>query len=878
MTIKSDQDLFFQFRCEQGLKARGLSHLPQYQERLAYEIEVIKQFSFCGYFCVVSDLLNWARANQIPVGHGRGSVAGSLAAYCLWITQLDPLKYGLLFERFLNAGRAEVGCPDIDLDFCELRRDEVIEYVAEKYGAERVAHVGTFGTMKAKGAIRDITRTLGLPYELGDRLAGLTLDPIEGKSQTLATCYEKVPELKNLRFGEPSQERTILEWAERMEERPRAQGVHASGVVIANQPVAQVAPLYLGKGGEITTQWDMRDDEEAGLVKFDFLGLRALTTIDRCLQLIKKNHGIEIDLLSVSVDDPKVYQLLQEGEADFLFQLEGSTGMRDLLVKVRPTCLEDISAILSIYRPGPLGTDALEKYLQVRAGETTPSYLTEELEPILASTNGMLIYQEQIMEICRVLAGYTLQEADEMRKIIGKKLEKKMPAQHDKFVKGCVANGISEYIANKLFDDIKGFATYSFNKSHAISYGYLTYQTAWLKTYYPLEFICSCLISDSDESEKIIQYINYCQNKGILIEGPDVNESGTSFALSPDGKSIRFGLAAIKNLGKPVEEIIQERNEEGPFTDILNFASRVDLTKVNKMKLESLVLSGAFDSVDGSNRASMLAAIQEILDYKEQQKRWESKYNTYLKRIDAFEERKKQIALYDVDSSGFKKRPAMLSLPEPPPEVPKPVIPSRIELPKSEILSHEKELLGYYISGHPLDQVTEKSKFPISLIKEKATQRQKLTLIAIPSSFTETTTKKKKAKMAHLELEDKTGTIQAVVFPKPYAMYQKLIDIATPARYEVEVEITEGDVGRLVKLMILEVSELESVKAAAALPIDISVGLSSAEALSKTIAPLLGGKTLVNLSVESTQKGYSWKFGEIACRGDRSELTKKLRG
>jgi len=1136
----TDLDLYFRFKCEKGLEAKGLASNPEYRKRLDYEIGVIIECGFPGYFLVVSDLLNWARTNQIPIGPGRGSSAGSLAVYCLEITQLDPIKYGLIFERFLSTSR--VAPPDIDLDICELRRNEVISYVEEKYGKEQVSHIGTVGTLKAKGAIRDIARTLGLSYDLGDKLAKMTLEPIEGKPQPLTTCYEKVVELKNLRWGEPSDAKTILEWAEKVEERPRHVGVHPSGILISDQPISQVAPLYLGKDGVVATQWDMRDVEEVGLVKFDFLGLRALTTIDRCLKLIKKNYGKDIDIRNVSVDDPKVYKLLQAGDTAGLFQIETSGGMKDLLIQIRPTCLEDLAMLLAIYRPGPLclsgdtkiltcidagasekthrnfayknikdiyenwqkkekgliknkiknifsfnsfekkleknkikkvfksgekpvykikiqtglsstnrkyvprkrcqrkteyikstlehrfltldgwkqlkelevgeyiaivhhscfgakrskkntyglknfqniafrnykyqcifcswdkgsldvnhdegnrktnndpsnlsflcpnhhrlftegkislqeikkekekfklpyndqimfvkyigleysgieetfdlevgdphhnfiagdfivhnSSNALQHYLQVRSGETTPSYLVPELEPILKRTDGFLIYQEQILEICKELAGFTLFEADLVRKAVGKKLLDKMIAQQEKFVKGCIKNGISERNAKAIFEDIKGFASYGFVKAHAISYSYITYLTAWLKTYYPLELICACLISDSDESDKIIQYINHCQEKGIFCLGPSVNESETGFSVTPDKKAIRFGLSAVKNLGKPVSEIIRERENRGPFTSILDFCNRMDLSKFNKKKLESLVLAGAFDSTGGWSRASLLGAIDNVLEYKEENKKYESKNETFLKRMAAFEVRQNEIALYDADPVSFKKRPPMLKFPEEPIKPVLPSIPKIEELPTMELLRQEKELLGYYLSGHPLDEVIEKSKITISMIKENAGTKQRVFFIAIPSSIEEITTKKKKQKMAYLVLEDKTGTIQGIIFPKQFSQYSNLIDLTTPAKYEGEVEITETDVGKSVKLMILSITELPSMKVMDQKPVNAVLDLSKAEDIIKELVP--GGTIPVNLKIKSSEQSYYWDFGDFNCQGNRLELLRKL--
>ena len=388
----TDLELYFQYRCEKGLKKRGFADNSTYIERLKYEIEVIKQMHYCGYFLIVSDIVTWALNNDVSVGPGRGSAAGSLSTYCLEITHIDPIKYNLIFERFLNPDR--VSNPDIDLDFCEVKRHMVFDYIQEKYGTDRVAHIGTYGSMKAKSAVRDVTRTLGLPYFLGDKIAKLTLEPIAGKPQSLSVCYEKVPQLKSMRYGKDSDEKTILTWAEKFENRIRSFGTHASGSVISRDKLSKKVPLYPGKDKAITTQFEMNTVEEVGLIKFDLLGLRALTTIDRCIKSVSKKYSIDINPLTIPVDDEQVYKMLQAGDTVGIFQLEGSAGLRDLLVQIKPTCLEDLSTIIALYRPGPLGSDMLEHYLKVRAGHADPIYRIPELEFILGKTDGMLIYQE----------------------------------------------------------------------------------------------------------------------------------------------------------------------------------------------------------------------------------------------------------------------------------------------------------------------------------------------------------------------------------------------------------------------------------------------------------------------------------------------------
>jgi DNA polymerase-3 subunit alpha len=881
----TDLELYFQYRCKKGLARRGLAGKPEYEERLKYEIETIQSMGYSAYFLIFQDIVNWAIFNGVPVGPGRGSAAGALVAYCLEITHLDPVKYGLIFERFLNPDR--VSMPDIDMDFCELRRKDVIEYVEKKYGKDKVAHIGTYGSMKAKAAIRDVARTLGMPYIMGDKLAKMTLEPIAGKPQTLETCYEKVPELHNLRHGEPRDERTVLEWAERMENRIKTFGTHASGIVISANPVADVIPLYPGKEDAPTTQFEMNTVEEVGLIKFDFLALRALTTIKRCVDMVSERHGIDIDPLQIPVDDQETFQLLQTGDIAGVFQLEGSTGIRDLLVRIRPTCLEDIAILVAIYRPGPLSSDMLQHYLKVRAGEANPHYVIPELEPILKPTDGMLIYQEQILQICRDLAGYTMGEADLMRRAVGKKKEKEMAAQYKKFIQGMQQHGISTQNAEIVWKDIKTFADYGFNRAHAACYGYIGYQMAWLKTHHLLEFLCSCLISDSDEADKIIQYIAYGKEKEIEILSPSINESQYSFSVTGSGQSIRFGLSAIKNLGKPVQLIIEEREKNGPFKDILDFANRVDLSKINRRKLESLVLAGAFDGLS-QNRSSLLETIESIQKHKEEKKRYESKLATYMKRMEAYEAREYTIFAWNSMTTeeqktarqDGKKRPGRLKLPIKPENPEQPQLADVQEMSTQETLAYEKELLGYFVTGHPLDDVKESVPYTIGRIKEEVTSgtissKFKTSLIAIPSTVKTITTKKDKRRMAYMALEDKTGTIQAVIVPNKYARYKDLIDVQTPALYSVELEVTEGDIGKTTKLIILRIGLLPSVQALVDRPIDLTVPLQSAKEAAQFITDNSGHGCKINLRIQS--ESSLWEAGTFSCVGKRSDLEKRLK-
>ena len=816
-TLQNNISDYFEYKCWQGLGKKGLNDNQEYIDRLNYEIRIIKSMHFEGYFLVVSDIVHWAIANAIPVGPGRGSAAGSLVSFVLKITHLDPIKYGLIFERFLNPDR--ISMPDIDLDFCELKREKVIEYVQEKYGHDCVAHIGTYGSMKAKGAIRAVARALGADYKVGDILAKLTLAPIEGKPQPLSVCYDKVPKLAEYRNKKGTIESIILENAEKVEDRLRSFGTHASGIVISTDHINKIIPLYPGKDGKPTTQYEMNTVEECGLIKFDFLGLRALTTINRCCEMIEENHGVKIDPLVIPIDDNEVYQNLQKGDTAGVFQLEGSSGMRDLMLKIQPENIEDIALLVAIYRPGPLGSNMLDHYLQVRAGKAKAKYLHPDLEPILGKTDGLLIYQEQILEICKQLAGYTMGEADVMRKAVGKKISSMMATEEPKFKKGLEEYGFERSVANKLWDEIKTFAAYGFNLAHAACYGYIAYQMAWLKTHYPLEFICACLISDSDEVEKVIQYTNECKKIGVVIIPPDINHSMTDFSISEDKKAIRFGLAAIKNLGeKPVQSIIEEREANGLFKDIVDFSERVDLSKINKLKLESLILTGAFDSISTTSRAGLLETLLDIYFYKEEKKRYDSKAETYVDRIEKYNQRLIDIEAWKVLDTATKrlriqagdKKPQKIKCPVNPDPPMRPEIVNIEEMELIDILNKEKELLGSYVSGHPLNEIIATAPDTIEEIKKKGQQGDWIELLAVPSMIKEITTKSKK-KMAYVVLEDMTGTMNAVVLPHIYHKIREAISPSAPARYMATLKIVEMDrdddeVYKLTQLVIQRVS------------------------------------------------------------------------
>jgi DNA polymerase III subunit alpha len=802
--MRNDLDQYFKFKCFKGLKEKGLEANQEYIDRLDYEISVIHNMGYAGYFLIVQDFINWANQNDIYVGPGRGSGAGSLACYCMGITKLDPIQLGLIFERFLNPARLSM--PDIDVDFEKRYRDKVINYVTEKYGADHVAHIGTFNLQRAKAAVRNVARTLGHPYSVGDELSKLLLEPIHGKPQKLETSIEKVAKLKQYSKSNGPEGET-LRWASKLEDIISSSGVHASGIVISNNSLHDTVPLFLGRSGEITTQWEMKNIEQFGLIKFDFLGLDALSKIHRCVDLIKERHGQDIVIDDIDLTDPLVYKNLRQGNAIGVFQLEASSGMRDLLVQIRPTCLEDLIALVAIYRPGPLGSDYKETYLDVRAGNSEPTYLIPELEPILHPTGGWIIYQEQVLEIVKQLAGFSMADADLLRRAIGKKETETIKTQEEAFKKGWQANGYPLDKADKIWEDIVAFSDYAFNKSHAAAYAYITYQTAWLKTHYPREFMCAVMVSESGNRDEMIKCLAECRRMEINVRPPDINQSKNLFYVDDDG-DIHFGLSPIKNLGEtPVNTIMEERRGN-PFKSFEDFCQRVDLGVINKLKIESLVRSGCFDSL-GRNRASLLEAITLVWDYRKNQKSYEKKMETFHRKLEAFHKRLEDINLGILSDKGKPlkpfKEPALPECPE------FPVINELYELTKKELYQAEYELLGFYVSSHPLDgfdpSVYSKSFCDIATMKEFE-KKVKTSLGAVINNIKEITTKSKKS-MAFCMLEDLTGSIEAVCFPRFYAKHKHIFEEGLPLAFTGSVEITSTENEKIAKFIIEKVHVLE---------------------------------------------------------------------
>lgn len=810
--MKNDLNDYLIFKANKGLEKRfnKLSYpidKDVYKKRLAYELDIIIKMGFSGYFLVVQDFVNWSKENNILVGDGRGSGAGSLVAFALGITNVDPIKYDLYFERFLNPAR--VSMPDFDIDFQKDRRSEVVQYVKEKHGEAKVAQIGTFGTFKAKKSIKDVARVLGHPLSVADNLCKIYPKPIHGKEVSLKDALTTNEQLKAFKEGN-GPEAEILKWAEKIEGRVASFGIHAAGVVISNDALSSIVPLALGKNGEVVTQWDMGNVEEVGLIKFDFLGLKTLTLISTTLKFIEETTGNKIDIETIPDDDQEVYANLTKGDNIGIFQLEASTGIRDLTVKVRPTCISDLAAIGAMYRPGPLGSDQMQTYLDWRAGVGKPHYHHPDLEPILSETGSWLVYQEQVLRIARDLAGFTLAEADILRRAVGKKKAKEMAEQKSKFFDGLKKNGYSEELGKTLWHEIDAFSDYGFNKSHAVAYALITYKTAWLKTHYPVQFMAAALSCDSGNQDQMIVYMQECKRMNIPVLPPDVNESGLIF--TPTGNSIRFGLSAIKNIGESANHILAVRKENGLFNSFFDFCQKVDLSIVNKRKLESLVLSGCFDFTH-ENRSTLLQAVDSVLDYKDKQKSYLSKMATYEKKLLAVEERLQQIENGVKNEKGKPLKP--LSSPTKPEKVPFPVHIECPEMNKRDILNFEKELTGQFISGHPLDNVKKKATYKISDIKFSNERPEYVDFIAIISEIQLKETKQKK-RMAFLKFEDLTGTLDGTIFPGNYAKNLDVIIKNVPLHVTGKIDYidSETDEGEIVLIPSMIIHSLEFVPVA----------------------------------------------------------------
>jgi len=778
-----------------GFKKKFGAGTKEYIDRVNYELDMIKQMGFPTYFLIVQDFINWAKEQKIAVGPGRGSGAGSLVCYCIGITNVDPIKYGLYFERFLNPAR--VSNPDLDIDFCKKRRTEVIEYVSEKYGADKVAHIGTVSKFKPRGSLKAFARVCGYDTSVGIKLAGMVPPDISGKQIKFDELVKLVPEIMQTEYPD------AVNFARKAEGLKNQVGVHAAGVVISDKPLTDYLPLFTGKGNEVTTQFDMNEVEDIGLVKNDFLGLRNLTVINETCKLIKETQGIDIDIDSVEDGDEKVYnEIFQQGRLEGVFQFENSGGFKDLCMQVTPKSISDLAAITALFRPGPLGTkdsdgkSMVDNYVKGRSTGKV-NYLLPELEPIIHDTYGVMTFQEQIMKICTDLAGYTLPEADNMRKIIGKKLPEKMKLEKEKFVGGCVLNGVSESMAEELFGNIEGFAAYSFNKSHSVAYSFLSYQNAWLKTYYPDEFYTALLNCNMDDQNTMVKYIHAAREDGVSIAPPDVNRSGAEFTLSQG--TILFGLAGVKGVGaKAVENIVRAR-EEKEFTSLTDLIE----AKVNKGVLGALAECGALEEITDLSRDSIRDHAATLITYLKKSKAWDE-------RLERFEQREKDIK--KAVAAG-KKPPRHLTKLPPRPECEE-LVPGE-PLTRAERLRLERDTLGFYLTGHPLDDypgLLRMARYTLSDIYEgKTGPKEYITIPAVISLIKKKRTRKDK-NYGTLIIEDCTGRMEVTIFPSTWTKIADNLEegVVSVLKGRVLKEIPlKDDSPPIIKMSISHVRKIE---------------------------------------------------------------------
>ena len=725
-----------------------------YDERLATELEVITQMGFPGYFLIVADFIQWSKRNGIPVGPGRGSGAGSLVAYALTITDLDPLRYDLLFERFLNPER--VSMPDFDVDFCMEGRDRVIEYVAETYGRDRVSQIITYGTMAAKAVVRDVGRVLGHPYGFVDRIAklipfeiGITLDKALAQEEALRELYEQDEEVA-----------AVIDLGRKLEGITRNAGKHAGGVVISPSRLTDFTPLYCEPGGQgLVTQFDKDDVEAVGLVKFDFLGLRTLTIIDWALQTVNRQREQEgkepIDIASIPLDDKETFDLLKRCATTAVFQLE-SRGMKDLIKRLQPDTFEDIIALVALFRPGPLQSGMVDDFINRKHGRAKVEYPHPDLESILKPTYGIILYQEQVMQIAQVLAGYSLGAADLLRRAMGKKKPEEMAKQRAVFTEGALKRGVDEKTATHIFDLMEKFAGYGFNKSHSAAYALVSYQTAWLKAHYPAAFMAAVISSDMDNTDKVVTFIDECRDMGLEVIPPDINRCQHRFTIT-DERTILYGLGAIKGVGEAViEAVVEAREKGGAFSDLFDFCQRIDLKKANRRVLETLIRSGAMDRL-GPNRATLMDALPEALRIAEQ--------------------RLRDAAMGQTDLFGLGGDAAGTGQYRP-----------RREWDEEERLRGEKETLGLYLTGHPIERyLPELERFISSRIVDiKPTRNQVITVAGLIVAMN-TRNSKRGGKLAFITLDDRSGRIELVVFPEDYERYRDLL-------VKDRLLVVEGDV------------------------------------------------------------------------------------
>ena len=735
----------------EGLKRRYGEISEELEKRLDYELDIIVEMGYAGYFLIVWDFIRFAGERGIYVGPGRGSAPGCLLSYALGITNIDPIRYGLIFERFLNPER--VTMPDIDVDFCYERRGEVIDYVTEKYGTDRVAQIITFGTMAARAAIRDVGRALDIPYNDVDKIAKLV--PAE-LGMTIEKALETSPEFKNA-YTKDKEIQNLIDTAKALQGMPRHASTHAAGVVISKDPLTERIPLYKSNDSMVTTQYSMEDLEALGVLKMDFLGLRTLTVIGKTLENIYRTRGVRIDINDIDLEDSRVYEALSSGDSLGVFQLESSL-FQGLLREVKPTCFEDIIAILALGRPGPLGR--VRDFARQKHGEMSIEYAHPDLEPVLKETYGNMLYQEQVMKVASTLAGFTLGEADILRRAMGKKKPEVLAAQREKFLVGARKRGVSQDTAEQVFELMEFFSGYGFNKSHSAAYSLISYQTAWLKTYYPREYMAALLTSISGVSEKVAFYVDACRQMDIEILPPDVNESLEDFTVV--GNRIRFGLNAVKNVGKnAVAAIIAGREQKGEFRSFADFAEKVDLHDVNKKAIESLIRCGAFDFT-GAKRSALLAVLDRTLEMSSRRQK---------------ERERGQASFFDLFADDTEFAASEIDLPDIP------------EFSDKDLLQMEKELLGLYVSGHPLQGVAAQLRqycgVQVAGLRAEYRDGDEVAVGGLIASLRKVTTKASGQPMAFFTLEDLTGSIEIVAFPKVY-------EEASTVIYEDSIVLVQG--------------------------------------------------------------------------------------
>jgi len=757
----------------------------RYRKRLEDELSVIQSMGYSGYFLIVADFIRFAKEHGIPVGPGRGSAAGSLVAYSLNITDLDPIEYDLIFERFLNPGRKS-SMPDVDVDFCMEGRDDVIRYVTDRYGKENVAQIITFGKMQARAVVRDVGRVMNIPYAEVDRIAkmipstlNITLDQALKQESGLVEMAKRDPKIESL-----------FTIAKSLEGLSRHASTHAAGVVISNRPLMEYLPLYRGQDGEVVTQYHMKDVEKIGLVKFDFLGLKTLTVLNNAIRAIRRERGVSIELPQIPLDDPETFALLSSGSTLGIFQLEGS-GMRDLLIKLKPENFREIIALVALYRPGPLGSGMVDDYIKRKHDRGLIRYDIPELKEILEDTYGVIVYQEQVMRIASTLAHFTLEDADILRRAMSKKDPREMEMQKEKFLGGARKNRIPQAKAEKIFDLMSKFAEYGFNKSHSAAYALIAYETAYLKAHYPLEFVAASMSSEVQNAEKVLKYIAECREMGIQILPPEINESYKHFTVVEN--QIRFGLAAVKNVGDAaMDAILAERKERGPFRSLHDFVQRVDLRRVNKRVIESLIKCGAFD-FSNARRSQMLTSLEEILENAQKAQR--------------------------------KKEEAQLAIWMPRQEEAEGTYPDMDEFPENQLIAFEKETIGFYISRHPLSRYQETMK--IYAADDTSTlsghpNGTEVRIIGLVSGMKEILTKKGE-RMAFLTLEDMKGFVEVILFPDVFKAALPILRGEDPILVRGILDLAEESV----KLKAVEVRTMKDLSVSPAKTLHLKIPFSA---------------------------------------------------